>query len=156
MRTLLLMVLGASTVFGRISWNAHVNRTQQQHFRAIWKLGGGIGFEEGQFLSMPLGKEWPAEPRRNWFDEVFGRQTPNYVLFAARNEAEKIDDGDLDALIALLGRLPSVKLVQLQGSAVSAHGVDRLRSALPRCHIQRTAKLRTKPGMLLNGSTESR
>ena len=137
-RTLLLVVLVVSTLLSRFSWNVHSNRTQRKAVEAIREMSGGVGFGEGQFLARPLSeREKSIAAQKTWFDDAVDKRTPNYVLFASVDDrAKKLGDGDVQQLISLLRQLRSVKLVELEDTAMTDEGVNQLRAALPHCSIR--------------------
>ena len=79
--------------------------------------------------------EWDSELQRSWFYDVMTTRTPVGVLFANRLGLPDITDDDVEELVTALKQVPTLRVVQLDGTKLTPDGVAKVKAALPFCIV---------------------
>ncbi len=136
-RALLLVFIVLAFAFAWVSYTAQSNRAQRHAIERIWRLGGHVVFEGERDWVRPLSEaEWSSELNRNWIHDSFVTRTPTQVLFAnAVGYPTDVSDDDVDELIDVLRKLPTIQSVRLDATTITENGVRKLQAELPGVYI---------------------
>ena len=133
------------------------NRQQRDAEAELWTMGAltAHGPFPAAFIA-PMGElDFSVRYRhKGWLDDLEGFSPPTAVLLSyPEYYAETISDDSVDHLSEVLGRLPSLKVVLLQGTRITDDGIRRLQAKLPHCEVRRdTGPDNVTPSDRHNGS----
>lgn len=146
LRSLLLGVLLLCVGIAALAYRANAKRSEQEAVETIWQMGGAVVFEGEQYSVIPLldssgeffvpSMSNKKSAWRTWLDCAFDSRTPCQVLFNDDYKLHNVNDDDVDDLIEAISRIPSIKVIFLDGTRITNEGAQRLRNALSHCEIR--------------------
>ncbi len=146
MRTLLLVPVVVA-VIGACANRMQHNRQQRDAVHTLWQMGVLTSDEPDQVFWGPGSNlDWVWHDRENWLDDLVGTHRPIFVGVMEPSGSQvnqRIGGTDVDRFANAINSIASVQEVFVQGRAMDANGVERIRYLLPhvRVHHDQGSKL---------------
>lgn len=142
LRGLLVMPVLVALLLGLTMHRIESNQRQRQAVHGLWQMG--VLTSEGDrapFMAPLSGIDWVWHHREGWMDDLLGTHKPIALLFTEDQFKDRPRHGtELAELVNTIDRVPSIEAVLVEGTAMSAEDVEKLRQSLPGIEVRQVRR----------------